>query len=213
MDIQLHIEQYMASTKEDASEELFEFAKAEKALESLRAERISATDAITRGDERGYWRAIESHQGGLFALQKKWTRRLLGEGMPTSPALDAFIVKYGWRRFRFSEINYHVKAAINGESWLFSIIPNYRQENLEKLSGFAACEERQIAIDALEMEGFSQHGTMERLQEILREKRDGLASTRHVLMGNSSVPSFLRLPLSKANSAQHVGDWTLPLRS
>lgn len=218
MDTQHHLEQYRNSVSADAFPGLAEFAGGEtlhgKPILQHLGEAVGiACDGIESGNHASYWAAMERHQSILFELHRRKTKALLGDVPLDSENVLAFIECHGWRRFRFLERILHVKADLGGKGCLFSILPNYRGENLQRLSEFLACEERHVAIDAVEAEAFTVHGDEECLQIVLKEKLEGLAASRHILWGKDRSRAFMKLPLKKANSALNVSDWTLPLRS
>jgi hypothetical protein len=218
VDTGIHFEQYRASLVQDSYQGFPEYVEqsfvgGESAIAILKKAVDTAVTGIRGGREDVYWEGVCLHQKTLLELHERRVSELLPpETTDVFEVLD-FIHSHGWRRFRFCKRLLHMERMVGGARWIWSILPSYRQDNLEKLRDFLCFEENHIAFDALEMEALMVYASREQLEVVMAEKKDGLARSQHILQGNKAFPRFTKLDLGRVNSAVRVSDWTLPLRS
>lgn len=216
--MQTHVQLYQDSIRADAFPELGPLSQErycgnEPFGKALHREALGAIDAIEKGQVGAYWAALERHQEILFELHKTLAAEIYVNALSTPEEAFDFIWHFGWRRFRFGTKVLHIKlAGLNG-STLLSVLPNYRKESLEKLDAFLHCEENQVVLDAVEMETLLKKGTREEALAVLMEKMKSKELHRHLLSSKGVGPTYMKIPLRKSNSATHVTDWALPLRS
>lgn len=216
--MQTHVQLYQDSIRADAFPELGplsleRYRGNEPYGKALHREALSAIEAIEKGQVGAYWAALERHQALLFELHKTLAAEIYVNAISTPEEAFDFIWLFGWRRFRFGSKVLHIKLAGPNGSALLSVLPNYRRESLEKLASFLHCEENQIVLDAVEMETLLKKGTRKEAIQVLLDKMKSKELQRHLLSSKEIGPTYMKIPLKKSNSATHVTDWTLPLRS
>lgn len=218
MDTGIHFEQYRASLLQDAFPGFREYVESatlggSPAIQTLKAAVDHAIGGIRASKASAYWEGVTLHQKAMLDLHQNWAAETLPLHKTDAFGVLDFVHAHGWRRLRFSDRLLHMQMNFGGTRWIWSILPNYRRENIDKLKDFLCFEENHIAFEAAEMEALMLHADKAQLLTVMEEKRGALATERHILWGSKSAPEFRRISIGSTNSAFHIRDWALPLRS